>query len=310
MLPNTKNKSNLLADRMHAFLKTLQQDKKLSDLSTFGIGGTARYFLTVRTQEELQKAILNCNQANYPYLIIGKGSNCLFDSKGFDGLVILNKIDFMHQLGPGIFHVGAGYSFSLLGAQTARQGWSGLEFASGIPGSVGGAVFMNAGANGKETAETLVSVDYVTADGELKTLKKEELHFAYRSSSFQSLSGGISGAVFKLIPSETARQKQLEIISYRTKTQPYSEMSAGCIFRNPDCGHAGALIDQCGLKGMQVGDAQVSHVHANFIVNKSQASSDDVLSLIALIQKKVRETTGKTLESEVRYIPFKRPLHD
>ncbi len=295
---------------MQSFLETLQQGKKLCDFSTFGIGGAARYFMTVRTPQDLQDALIGCKEQNLAYLIIGKGSNSLFDSRGFDGLVILNKIDFMCQIEPGTFHVGAGYSFSLLGAQTARQGWSGLEFASGIPGSVGGAVFMNAGANGKETSEVLTSIDFVSEDGILTTLKKEDLHFAYRTSSFQSLLGGISGATFKLTPCPTARQKQLEIIGYRTKTQPYNDMSAGCIFRNPQCGHAGALIDQCGLKGAHVGDAQVSDVHANFIINKATATSDDVLSLITMIQQKVHEMTGQDLESEVRYIPFQRKFHE
>lgn len=292
------------------FFETLQQDKKLAELSTFGIGGKARYFLTVRSIEGLQQALLHATIHQIPYLIIGKGSNCLFDSRGFDGLVILNKIDFMTQSEPGVFHVGAGYSFSLLGAQTARQGWSGLEFASGIPGSVGGAVFMNAGANGKETCETLISVDFVFENGEIKTLSKEELLFAYRTSSFQTMPGGIAGATFRLKPCEEARKKQLEIIGYRKKTQPYSDMSAGCIFRNPECGHAGALIDQCGLKGTHIGDAEVSAIHANFIINKAEASSDDVLNLITLIQKQVLESTGQVLESEVRYIPFQRILHE
>lgn len=282
-----------------------QKNKLLSELTTFGIGGPAQYFIEVRTVEEMQKTITLCNEKKLAYFILGKGSNCLFDDLGFMGVIILNKIDFIEHPTPETFHVGAGYSFSLLGTQTARQGFSGLEFASGIPGSVGGAVFMNAGANGKETCETLVSVDFVDENGMLHLLKKEDLFFAYRTSSFQHLPGAIVGATFALTPAEDARSKQLEIIAYRKKTQPYGEMSAGCVFRNPSCGHAGALIDQSSLKGINVGGAKVSELHANFIVNTGQASSQDVLALIALIKQRVKEKSGIELESEVRYIAYK-----
>lgn len=279
-----------------------QEGKSLRSLCTFGIGGPARYFVEVRTIPEMQDVLAKCRQQQLPTLIIGKGSNCLFDDRGFDGVVILNKIDFIDRPTPETVHVGAGYSFSLLGSQTARQGFAGLEFASGIPGSVGGAVFMNAGANGSETCNTLVSVDFIDEKGVLHCLKKEELHFAYRHSSFQDTPGVIVGATFVLTPSDTARTKQLEIIAYRKKTQPYSDKSAGCIFRNPVCGAAGALIDKSGLKGTNIGGAKVSEMHANFIVNTGDATAEDVLKLIALIKQTVHEKTGVELESEVRYI--------
>ncbi len=283
----------------------LQQNKNLNELCTFGIGGPARFFVEAKSIDDMRHALQLHRELDVPYLILGKGSNCLFDDRGFNGLVILNKIDFLERNSPEMFHVGAGYSFSLLGNQTARQGFSGLEFASGIPGSIGGAVFMNAGANGKETCETLISVDFLTEEGELQTLKKEELHFAYRTSSFQHMPGAIVGAAFLLTPSETARAKQMEIIAYRKKTQPYNEKSAGCIFRNPACGHAGALIEQSGLKGLRVGGAKVSELHANFLVNAGDATSQEILRLIALVKQQVKEKTGMELESEVRYIPYK-----
>lgn len=284
--------------------RLFQENKALQQLSTFQIGGNATYFLEVKTIADLQSIVSRCYQDKMRYMILGKGSNTLFDDRGFNGLVILNKIDFLEKLPDGVFHVGAGYSFSLLGTQTARQGWSGLEFASGIPGSVGGAVYMNAGANGTETCETLVSVDYITETGELKRLNKEELHFAYRHSSFQEWKGAIAGATFTLLPSATARKKQIEIIGYRTKTQPYCDPSAGCIFRNPQSTPAGALIDRLGLKGLQVGGAKVSETHANFIVNAGNATCADVKALIQIIQEKVKQETGIELESEVRLIPY------
>lgn len=283
---------------------TFQQDKLIRNHCTFGIGGPAKYLVEVRTVDEMKEAIQTCNSQSLPYIILGKGSNCLFDDRGFQGTVIINKIAFMESPSPGIFHVGAGYSFSLLGAQTARQGWSGLEFASGIPATVGGAVFMNAGANGNETCKHLATVDYVSHDGELKILNKEDMAFSYRTSSFQKMKGAIVGATFALTPSTEARQKQLDIISYRTKTQPYSDKSAGCMFRNPNCGFAGALIEKCGLKGSMIGGAKVSDLHANFIINANDATSHDVLTLVEQIKEKVREQTGVELEAEVRFIPY------
>ena len=285
-------------------LASFNQGKLLKELSTFGIGGPALYHFEAKTIHDMQSALKLCKKENLSYLVIGKGSNCLFDDRGYSGVVISNKIDFMETLNPGVFHVGAGYSFSLLGVKTARQHWAGLEFASGIPASIGGAVYMNAGANGAETSDTLTSVDYVTDEGELQVLTKDRLSFSYRSSSFQTLRGAIVGATFSLTPSKEARVKQIEIINYRKKTQPYGEKSAGCVFRNPVCSHAGALIDQSGLKGLQVGGAKVSEMHANFIVNTSQATADDVNALITLIRERVKAKTGVELESEVRVIPY------
>ena len=158
----------------------------LKDLCTFGIGGAAQFYTEVRTVEEMQQALLYCREQNLPYFILGKGSNCLFDDRGFAGLVIHNKIDFKEENPPGAFHVGAGFNFSLLGTQTARAGWTGLEFASGIPGTVGGAVFMNAGANGKETCETLISVDFLTPEGDFKVFKKEIFIFLIALPPFKS----------------------------------------------------------------------------------------------------------------------------
>jgi UDP-N-acetylmuramate dehydrogenase len=279
-----------------------KSDQPLSEFSTFGIGGPARYFIEIGEIEQMQEAILYCKREKLPYLVIGKGSNTLFDDKGWDGLVILNKIAFCRQEG-GSFAVGAGYSFSLLGVQTARKGWSGLEFASGIPGSVGGAVYMNAGASGVETFSVLSQVHYISEEGEVLVFPKEKLEFGYRFSSFQKMKGAIVAAQFILNPSKEARQKQLEIIDYRTSTQPYGEKSAGCVFRNPSTGSAGALIENCGLKGMTVGGAKVSPLHANFIVNFGNASAKDVMELASLIQKTVKEKSGIKLEMEVRYIP-------
>ena len=281
-----------------------QHNKRLSEVCTLGIGGPARYFVKVHSIEQLQQALKMCKEKKLGYFILGKGSNCLFDDRGFNGTAILNKIDFLETLEPGIFHIGAGFNFSRLGSLTARQGWSGLEFASGIPGTVGGAVYMNAGANETETCESLIAVDYVTDSGEIQHLQKEDLLFSYRTSSFQKTNGAIAAATFKLTPSSEARTKQLDIITYRKNTQPYGNKSAGCMFRNPTGTHAGALIEQCGLKGYTLGGARVSELHANFIINSGKGTAQDILELIQLIKKQVKEKTGYDLKTEVKYIPY------
>jgi UDP-N-acetylmuramate dehydrogenase len=272
-------------------------------VSTFGIGGPARFFCEAHSIEEMIELLKECDQENLPFFILGKGSNCLFDDKGFNGVVILNKISFFKQEGE-LIEVGAGYSFSLLGAQTARKGWSGLEFASGIPASVGGAVYMNAGANGGETKDCLVEVSFVNAKGHLGVFSKNEIEFKYRFSSFQNIKGAIVAAKFKLTPHSEARKKQRTIIDYRTNTQPYSEKSAGCMFQNPIPLSAGALIDQCGLKGTSIGGAQVSTLHGNFIINAGNATAHDVMELVKLIKKTVKEKKNIDLETEVRFIPY------
>lgn len=284
----------------------IKKNVPLATLCTLGVGGLASQVITVTSVEEMQKAILHCQKIHSQYFILGKGSNCLFSDEGFCGVIIHNKIDFLETLAPGVFKVGAGYSFSLLGTKTAKGGWGGLEFASGIPATVGGAIFMNAGANGHETCETLVSVEYVDSSGKLHVLKRQDIDFSYRFSSFQKIVGAaIVAAVFKLKESPGARKKQLGIITYRRETQPYSEKSAGCIFKNDIASSAGALIDKSGLKGLCFGGAEVSTLHANFIINRKGATAEDVKQLIASIQKSVKDTQGIDLESEIRIIASK-----
>ncbi len=284
----------------------LESEKLLSHYSTFGIGGPAKWFTEAHSVDEMQAAIRFSLSRHIPYMILGKGSNCLFDDRGFDGLVILNKIGFCHFNWPFV-EVGAGYSFSLLGVQTARNGWAGLEFASGIPGSVGGAVYMNAGACGTETVQCLLEVGYVNESADLVYLNAKDLSFGYRQSSFQNMKGAIVSAKFQLTASDEARKKQLINIEYRTRTQPYGDKSAGCVFRNPSLQTAGTLIQQCDLKGMKIGGAEVSTTHANFIVNKSQAKAQDILDLAVHVKKVVYEKTGVELEMEIRCIPYQFP---
>lgn len=285
-------------------LKDFEENRPLKELCTFGIGGPARYYIAVHSAAALSEAITRCKAASLPYFILGKGSNSLFDDRGFNGVVIANKIEGIVDEGSGVFWAGAGVSFALLGVRAARQGWAGLEFAAGIPGSVGGAVFMNAGASGSETCDSLCSVEYVSEAGELRTLSRAELSFGYRSSSFQQWAGAIAAARFALTANALARKRQIEIVRGRHQTQPYSDKSAGCIFRNAEHSSAGALIDQAGLKGLRIGDAAVSLRHANFIVNIAEAKACDVLALIEAVHSAVKERCGVSLCCEVRYIKY------
>lgn len=287
-------------------LTHFQKSKSLKELTTLAIGGETLSYLEIKTIESMQKAIVDCHSLKLDYFLLGKGSNCLFEDKTYQEAILHNKIDFCEMTAPGVFHVGAGYSFSLLGTQTARQNFGGLEFASGIPASVGGAVYMNAGANGAETFNCLISVDYIDDRGVLYCLKKEELIFGYRTSSFQKLKGAIVGATFQLFPSKDARQKQLEIIRYRQNTQPYKDKSAGCVFKNPQNHCAGKLIEDSGLKGFRLGGAQVSEKHANFLINTGTATCKDFLDLMEHVKRTVANQTSIVLESEVRLVPSRR----
>lgn len=280
-----------------------EKEKLLSSVCSLGIGGPARFFAQAFSKEELLTMLYWCRSNAVPFFILGKGSNCLFDDRGYSGLVIQNRIEYLEQEGHQ-FVVGAGFSFTRLGSLTAREGWAGLEFASGIPGTVGGAIYMNAGANGKQTADTLIKVTYLTDQGDCIEFKKEELTFSYRFSPFQKKVGTILEGVFQLEKCEQANHKQKEILGYRLKTQPYKDKSAGCAFRNPLNTAAGRLIEECGLKGVQIGGAKISELHGNFIINAGNAKARDYLDLLKHVKEKIYGAKGILLEEEVCYIPY------
>ncbi len=283
-------------------INRIEEKRELKPLTTIGIGGQSRYFVVVKTIEEMQEILFFAFCSSIPCIVIGKGSNLLFDDKGFKGLVILNKISFC-KIKKNRIYVGAGYSFSHLGILTANEGLGGLEFACGIPASVGGAVFMNAGANGQDISQVLTKVNFITKKGGKVIFEKNDLQFKYRFSSFHWMEGAIVAAEFLCSPSDIAKIKQKEMLNYRLQTQP-TEKSAGSIFQNPVGISAGKLIEDCGLKGKAIGGAKVSNIHANFIINHDNATSEDVCLLIEFIQEKVLNETGIALETEVKYIPY------
>lgn len=280
-----------------------QSGKLLKNYTTIQIGGPAHAFIAIDSIKEMQEVVRYCFIHKQDFFVLGKGSNCLFHDDGFKGLIVLNKIKFC-SFEQELVSVGGGYSFSYLGAQTAKKGLAGLEFASGIPGSVGGAIYMNAGVSYSETADCLQGVTFINQMGEIEVLSREEIDFSYRYSSFQDRKGVIAAAAFKLTKAKGAKQKQRDLLAYRIKTQPYKDLSAGCIFHNPDKISAGALIEKCGLKGISIGDAEVSLVHANFIVNKGKATASQVYELASLVQQTVKEKEGVDLKMEILCIPY------
>lgn len=282
----------------------IEEDVSLAKYTTFGIGGKARYFTTISSIESAIAAMKFCKERKLPFMALGKGSNVVFDDLGFNGLVILNRIAHLKIDGSRVI-VGSGYSFAYLGVQSARRGLGGLEFASGIPATVGGAIYMNAGANQSETKDTLSKVRFVDHEGILHTYEKDELTFAYRTSSFHRMQGIIVEGEFELRKDESAKEKQSKIVGYRLKTQPYKEKTCGCAFQNPELTiPAGKVIEECGLKGYRLGGAVISSLHANFIENRHGASANDIKQLLTHIQSVVKEKKHIDLKLEVRFIPF------
>lgn len=289
-------------------LDLFKKNINLKKFSTFHIGGPASYFYQINNQNESLNILRYLYKKQIPYIIIGKGSNCLFNDKGFNGLVLLNKINHYHITEEGFLTVGSGYSFANLCYKVSSLGFSGLEFGIGIPGSVGGAIYMNAGAHSSNTSQYLTSVTYINKHLEIKKEKKENLCFGYRSSFFQKSSSiFIIEACFKLDKTLSNKKNILEFNKKRYSSQPLKYKSAGCIFKNPSPNlSAGFLIDSCGLKGIVQGDAEISKIHANFIINRGRATAKDVLYLIEKIKTVVFNKTGILLKEEIKIVPYKK----
>uniref|UniRef100_A0A5B7BTU1 UDP-N-acetylmuramate dehydrogenase n=1 Tax=Davidia involucrata TaxID=16924 RepID=A0A5B7BTU1_DAVIN len=287
-------------------LKFVRGKKLLRDLSTWSIGGPCNYFVQVFDQTQLVSALRYCHEHCIRFMIIGKGSNCLFDDLGFDGCVVLNQIEFLERIESGIYRVGSGFRFNRLGVLCSNEGFTGLEFAGGIPGTVGGATYMNAGANGQEIADVIDSIEIITTEGKFQTLKRTDLDFGYRSSPFQEMDdlAAIVAVTFRLKHSESARKRLQEYMERRRISQPVGERSAGSVFRNPSNMEVSAaeLIERAGLKGHRVGGAMVSNIHANFFINIGGSTSQDMLQLIGSVKEIVHEKFGVKLKEEVLYV--------
>lgn len=257
-----------------------------------------------KTRDELANLLKVSSLLDTKPAILGAGTNVLAPDEGMQGLVICLKdaLDGMERVGETSIRVAAGVTMTRAAVFAASEGLSGLEFAHGIPGTVGGGVYMNAGAYGGELCQVCESVDVMDMEGNITTYSAEEMAFSYRHSRLEETSGIVLSAVFTLEhkPVEEIRSQMQDLMNRRKTSQPLELPSAGSTFKRPVGGYAAALIDQAGLKGFRVGGAAVSEKHAGFVVNIDDATAADVRSLIQQVSDKVYENSGIRLEPEVR----------
>ncbi len=287
----------------------------LSAFTSYKVGGAAEWYVAPDNLEALQGSLEYAKEQKLPITILGAGSNLLVSDHGLPGLVISTRHLRHSHFDPqtGQLTVGAGESIPSLAWEAAKLGWQGLEWAVGIPGTVGGAVVMNAGAHNSCIADMLVSARVLSPDGTLETLAHPQIGYGYRTSSLQTSESPtdkgyqriVTQATFQLQPGTDPAQvlaatKQHK--KHRLTTQPYNFPSCGSVFRNPTPYAAGWLIEQTGLKGYQIGKAQVALLHANFIVNRGGAKASDIFSLIRYIQQQVKERWSICLQPEVKMI--------
>ena len=281
----------------------IKADEPMKLHTTFRIGGPAKYFVIPETKEEVKEIIACCKNADMPYYILGNGSNLLVSDKGYEGVVIqifknMNQI----TLDGDTITSQAGAILSSVANKALDAGLTGFEFAAGIPGTLGGACVMNAGAYGGEMKDVLASVTVLTPEGDFLTIPKEELELGYRTSIIAKKNYIVLEAKIKLTKGEKeaikARMDELKV--QRTTKQPLEYPSAGSTFKRPVGYFAGKLIQDAGLRGFQVGGAQVSEKHCGFVINKDQATAADVAELMRQVSLKVKEQFGVELEAEVK----------
>ncbi len=281
----------------------MRENLPLSSYSTMKVGGPASYAAFPKDGETLSALIAQAKENKIRYIIVGNASNILFSDAGFDGLVIFTTAMREVQWNGTTVTAGCGASLTGLSAAATKRGLSGLEFAFGIPGTVGGAVYMNAGAYGSQISAVLTESTYLHGT-EILSRNAQEHAFGYRTSIYRSTDDIILGASFTLTPKspeEIALLAQKNMESRKSK-QPLEYPNAGSVFKRPEGAFPGALIEQAGLKGMRIGGAEISQKHANFIVNRGNATANDILRLTEAAQKEVYRRFGILLETEIIYI--------
>lgn len=282
-----------------------KENEPLAAHCTFKIGGPARLFVQPADRAQLCRAIALCKAQNTRYYLLGNGSNILFADEGYDGAVLdISAMQDTVEVCGTVLTAGAGVRLSALCKTALAHGLTGLEFAYGIPGTVGGAVYMNAGAYGGEMKDVLTTVQYLTAAGEVQQAAASALDLRYRHSIFEENGGCILSAQFTLTPGEpdAIRARMEELMTKRLDKQPLDKPSAGSTFKRPAGAFAAALIDQCGLRGYRHGGAAISDKHCGFVVNLGGASCADVLALCEQVRAIVKEKTGYDLEKEIRVV--------
>lgn len=285
----------------------------LQEYTSFVIGGPAVALVEVDNRAELQQLLTFCHEGKINWRVIGGGTNLLVNDQGYDGIVIHLGSGFkritshsVREGGQAIVRVGCGFGLSKLADWCADKGFSGLEFASGIPGNLGGAIIMNAGAWGSEISDPLVSIEVVSRS-EVQVIKRQQLRFGYRCwyDHLDKQKEHVVAEVtftFKLAPRNEVKNRCMQIREKRRKLQPHGKGNCGSFFKNPPNDSAGRLIEACGLKGARIGGAMVSTKHANFFINTGDATASDMICLMEMVQKKVQKHNGILLEPEVHFL--------
>lgn len=281
----------------------IQKDEPMKKHTTFRIGGPADYFIMPSNEKELAEAVRVCRKFLIPIYIVGNGSNLLVSDQGYEGVIIqiykqMNRVEITENE----IHAQAGALLSMIANRAMEAELTGFEFAAGIPGTLGGACVMNAGAYGGEMKDVLETVTVLTRDGDVKTLTKDELELGYRTSVIAKKDYIVLSAVIRL---ENGKKEEIKAVmddlkEKRITKQPLEYPSAGSTFKRPEGYFAGKLIQDAGLRGFQVGGAQVSEKHCGFVVNKDQATAADVMNLMNQVSDKVYEMSGVRLEPEVK----------
>ena len=291
----------------------LRAQASLASLTSFRVGGPAEWYVAPQRLEDLQASFEWGHSQGLPLTLLGAGSNLLISDRGLPGLVIctrhLRRTQFDEET--GTVTAGAGEPIARLAWQAAERGWEGLEWAVGIPGTVGGAVVMNAGAHKSCTADVLVNVQTLSPTGVMEALTPEELGFQYRTSSLQGGDRLVVEATFQLKPGADpvqVRAATSQHLEQRRRSQPYHLPSCGSVFRNPDTRSAAWLIEQLGIKGYTIGRAQVAERHANFILNCGGAQASDIFQIIRHIQQQVEQHWSLWLEPEVKILGEFQPV--
>ena len=282
-------------------------DEPMKKHTSFKVGGTADEFIKIKNEEELKEALKYAKEKNIPTTIIGNGSNLLVLDKGIRGLVIkidIQKLKIERKEKYAEITVGSGYKTMAFGIQMLNEELTGFEELSGIPGTIGGAIFMNAGAYGKEIKEINISTKCMDYDGNILNLTNKEQEFNYRTSIFNKQKYIILETKLKLEygEKEKIKKKMDEYLTSRKEKQPIEYPSAGSTFKRQQGIMTAKLIDECGLKGYQIGGAQISEKHAGFIINKNNATAQDVINLMEYTKEQVYKKFGKKIEQEIEII--------
>jgi UDP-N-acetylmuramate dehydrogenase len=284
----------------------------MSEHTTLRIGGPADMLVRAQSAQEISFLVTYANEFRIPVMMLGNGSNLLVKDGGIRGLVInFGEEMAVISVEGTVLTAKAGASLAAVAKEAARHSLSGLCYACGIPGTVGGGVYMNAGAYGGELKEAIAEVEAVSEDGQIRTYTGDEMHFGYRHSRAQEEMLIITSVKFQLAPGdkEAILSDMKEFNRRRNEKQPMDVPSAGSTFKRPEGYFAGQLIDQAGLRGARVGGAQVSEKHAGFLVNTGNATAEDFLNLISLVQRTVQEKHGVWLTPEVRIVGEDSPMH-